>query len=105
MTDPLQQELQARFRETTRVRLQDMATQLETLERDPAHLSALQALSRAFHALAGMGGTYGFARVSELGDEAEASILPLMRQRASVPPALVQRWREILDEVTAEIAD
>ncbi len=105
MSEPLQVDLQTRFRETTRVRLQNMTMQLEILGRDPSDRAAAAALSHAFHALAGMGGTYGFPRVTELGDEAEASILPLIRRQAAIPPELLARWRAIVEDVAAEIAE
>jgi len=104
MTEMLLGELQARFRETTRVRLEEMARSVQQLESDPANEEAIARLARAFHALAGLGGTYGFARVSELGEEAESAILPLLRSRGTVPFATLRRWREILDAVSTEIA-
>ncbi|HEX2831544.1 MAG TPA: response regulator [Thermoanaerobaculia bacterium] len=102
MSEPLLTELQARFRETTRARLQDMRTQLARLESDPSDAEALQRLSRAFHALSGLGGTYGFPRISELGDEAEGT---LAQGTSPVPAELFPRWRTILDAVAEEIGE
>jgi chemotaxis protein histidine kinase CheA len=99
MTDLLQQELRVRFRSTTEVRLTDVARLLDALEDDPANADALERLTRHFHALAGLGGTYGFPRISELGDEAEGSI-----PRAAAPTReLVMRWRALIAEVTREL--
>ena len=97
MTDLLLGDLRLRFRATTEVRLQDVARLLDTLEKNPADDDALQRLARHFHALAGLGGTYGYPRVSELGDEAESSI-------AKKPsPELLSRWRECVAEVKREL--
>ncbi|HEX2060883.1 MAG TPA: Hpt domain-containing protein, partial [Thermoanaerobaculia bacterium] len=71
MTDTLLQELRARFRETTEVRLQDVGRLLDALAADARDADALQRLARHFHALAGLGATYGYPRISELGDAAE----------------------------------
>jgi diguanylate cyclase (GGDEF)-like protein len=102
MNDPLAAELQSRFRETTRVRLQEMRTHLTRLEANPGDAAALSALTRAFHALSGLGGTYGFPKVSELGDVAEGMSLHV---QTPVAPAVLERWRAILDDVAAEIGE
>ncbi|HKR63331.1 MAG TPA: Hpt domain-containing protein, partial [Thermoanaerobaculia bacterium] len=72
MSDPVLEELRERFRETSRVRLQEMVPLLDAIDAE-----SMRRLARHFHAFAGLGATYGFPRVSELGDEGEASILPL----------------------------
>lgn len=102
MNDPLLAELQARFRETTRARLRDMHSSLARLDENSSHADALSSLTRNFHALAGLGGTYGFPRISELGDEAEASLFQLA---LPVAPAIRTRWRAILDDVEKELAE
>jgi len=91
------------FRETTRIRAGD-ATNWNPSERDPAHLSALQALSRAFHALAEWAAPTASPRVGArrrgrgVDPSSHATTRIPFRQRS------LQRWREIIDEVTAEIA-
>jgi diguanylate cyclase (GGDEF)-like protein len=100
MTEGFGVDLQARFRETTRVRLQEMRSHVAKLTKEPSDAAAIAGLTRAFHALAGLGGTYGFPRVSELGDEAESSIA---RVALPVSDALLKRWREILDAVETEL--
>jgi hypothetical protein len=43
-----------------------------------------------------MGATYGFPRVSELGDEGEGLF-------HSPPEIAVPRWRELVDEIEREL--
>ena len=105
MTDTLMAELRVRFRETATVRLQEMASLLDALERDGGDSAALDKLGRHFHALSGLGATYGYPRVSELGDEAEGTILPLMRSGERPKETLLGRWREIIEGVVRAIAD
>lgn len=77
-------ELRAHFREGTTERLREMHLLLDAAELGEA--DAFARLERHFHALAGMGATYGFPRISELGDEGE-------RTRDCA------RWRELVDAV------
>ena len=92
-------ELADRFRESSRVRLEEMRAALDALP----ETSALDTLSRHFHALSGMGGTYGFARVSELGGEGEGSLLSLRGTGGAPDAKTVARWRELVDEIAREL--
>jgi CheY-like chemotaxis protein len=94
MTDPILDELREWFREAARKRLEEMAPLLESVDAE-----AVRKLARHFHAFAGLGATYGFTRVSELGDEGEASILPLVRSGAMPTDVLVARWQELSAEI------
>lgn len=76
--------LRAHFRESTAERLREMTELLDALDSDS---SARERLERHFHALSGLGATYGYRRISELGDEGERTNDPA-------------RWRELVDEVT-----
>ncbi len=87
------------FRESSRRRLEEMRDALHALP-DPA---ALEKLGRHFHAFAGMGGTYGFARVSELGDEAEHLMIALRRSGGAPDGETVARWRELVAEIAREL--
>lgn len=87
MSDELMDNLRAHFRESTAERLREMTSLLETLDGDPDDVEARQQLERHFHALSGLGATYGYPRISELGDEGERSVDPA-------------RWRELVDAVT-----
>ena len=73
--------LRAHFRESTTERLREMRSLLDALDDD-----ARERLARHFHALAGLGATYGYPRISELGDEGERTNDPV-------------RWRELVDAV------
>jgi HPt (histidine-containing phosphotransfer) domain-containing protein len=86
-------DLRARFRENTHPRLAEMRGALEAASSDT---NALATLARHFHALSGMGGTYGFPRVSELGDEGEL----LLRKP---DPAALARCGELVDEIEREL--
>jgi chemotaxis protein histidine kinase CheA len=105
MTDALLQELRGRFRETARIRLDEMKSLLAQLDADPRAADVLQRLATHFHGLAGMGATYGFPRVTELGDEAEALILPLVRREGTPDAPTLSRWREIVEEIAIVIAE
>jgi chemotaxis protein histidine kinase CheA len=80
------------YRENSRARLAAMRAAFDALPDD----AALQELRRHFHAFSGMGGTYGFPRVSELGDEGEV----LLR---SAHEASLARCRELMDEIAREL--
>jgi diguanylate cyclase (GGDEF)-like protein len=99
MSDTLLEDLRSRFRETARIRLDEVG---ELLGRAPTS-EAVQKLARHFHFMAGMGGTYGYGRVSTLGDEAEESILPLVK-KGQLPDAVTfARWRELVEGMRAEL--
>jgi chemotaxis protein histidine kinase CheA len=104
MTDTLVEELRARFRQTARIRLDEMVSLLAQLEEEPSERAALERLASHFHGLAGMGGTYGFPRISTLGDEAEDSIAPLLDGSRSPDPATLARWRGMVAEMGASLA-
>jgi len=103
MSDPLLEELRGRFRETARVRVCDMAALLDQLESDPSDAAALRLLGRHFHGLAGMGGTYGFPRISVLGDEGESAILTLTKDAGAPDAAAIAWWRELVREIDGEL--
>jgi chemotaxis protein histidine kinase CheA len=87
MSDELMDNLRTYFRESTAERLREMTSLLDTLDGAPDDVEARQQLERHFHALSGLGATYGYPRISELGDEGERSVDPA-------------RWRELVDAVT-----
>lgn len=92
-------ELREHFRASSRPRIAEMRELVAT----PPDAVRVQTLARHFHALSGLGGTYGFARVSELGDEAEASILPLARGGGVPDARTLARWRELIEEIAREL--
>ena len=103
MSDSLLADLRVRFREAARTRLVEMTVLLGCLERDHADPAALQQLAKHFHALAGMGGTYGFPRVSGLGDEAEASMLPVVKRGGPADQATIARWWQLVNAIGLEL--
>lgn len=84
MSDELMASLRAHFRESTAERLGEMTALLDQLDRDAGDADARERLERHFHALSGLGATYGYPRVSELGEEGESTSDPA-------------RWRELVD--------
>lgn len=103
MTDGLLESLRVRFRETARIRLQEMHAQLTSIEGNPHDVQAVQKLAHHFHGLAGLGTTYGYPLVSELADEGEATILPLAKRAVPPPIPLVSRWRTLVEAMEGAI--
>ncbi|HEX6101194.1 MAG TPA: diguanylate cyclase [Thermoanaerobaculia bacterium] len=99
MTDTPLGDLRGRFRETSRIRLDEMESLLAALERDPRDAESLRKLAKHFHGLAGMGGTYGFPRISELGDDAEGDLLPLVKEEAAPDSRAIARWKSMVAEI------
>jgi HPt (histidine-containing phosphotransfer) domain-containing protein len=81
-------DLREYYRESSRERLEELRRALDRGELDE--------IRRHFHAFSGMGGTYGYPRISELGDEAEG----LMK---SPDAAALARCRELMDEIAREL--
>jgi chemotaxis protein histidine kinase CheA len=73
MNDELLAELAAQFRTSLRERLETMRALVARLDGDRADRETLILVHRHFHGLAGLGGTYGFPRVSEISAAAEAA--------------------------------
>lgn len=105
MTDALLQNLRVRFRETARIRMQEMLAQLTAIETDPHDATAVRKLAHHFHGLAGLGATYGYPRVTELADEGEATILPLSKKAVPPPSPLIARWRALVEAMAGEIVE
>ena len=103
MSDEMLLDLRGRFRETAQVRLGEMTSLLEQLGNGTSDGQAIERLSRHFHGLAGMGATYGFPQVSQLGGEGEELILPLVKSGQPPDPATVERWKAIVEEMKAEL--
>ena len=99
------QELRVHFRQATAVRLGEMTALLDTLERDLNDAQARYELARHFHALAGLGATYGYRKVSDLGDEGEGSMLEIDRGRAALTGETLARWRQLVEAVEVELRD
>jgi HPt (histidine-containing phosphotransfer) domain-containing protein len=105
MTDALLQELRRQYRDSARERLEEVGRLLDAAGSVQAEGLAvtMTSLARHFHAFSGMGATYGFPRISVLGDELEASIAPFIRSGAAPDAGTMARWRELLREIAAEL--
>lgn len=90
-------ELRRQFAASAEGKLREMRALLDALERDPHDAASLAALERQFHRLAGMGGTYGYPRVSELGDEGERSM-----SGGAASAELVAEWRRLTEAIARE---
>ena len=100
MSEAMLDDLRGRFRETARIRVQEIR---EILEGTPSR-EGVEKLARHFHFMAGMGGTYGFPRISELGDEVEGRILALSKAARLPDAATLARWRKVVDEIERGLA-
>jgi HPt (histidine-containing phosphotransfer) domain-containing protein len=81
-------DLRAYYRESSLARLAELRAAFDA--------GAIGELRRHFHAFSGMGGTYGYPRVSILGDEAEGLL-------QSPDAAALARCRELMDEIAREL--
>lgn len=104
MSDALHRLLRERFQHSAAGRLTEMRAAIAILETNPVDEAALELLARHFHALAGMGGTYGFPRISELGDDAEQDMALLVRVGAPPGEADVARWRTVMQAIERQLA-
>lgn len=100
--DALLDELRGEYRQSAGERLRQVEALLGIAGRTftPAELVSL---ARHFHSFAGMGATYGFPRISQLGDELEVSIRPLVRSNLLPDAETVERWRKLVGEIAAEL--
>jgi chemotaxis protein histidine kinase CheA len=98
MTDPLAG-LRTRFLETTATRLSEMQALLASIAGEEPAPQVLTDLARHFHALAGLGTTYGFPEVSVIGDEGEELLWTLVRGRGTFDAAAAKRLRELVERL------
>lgn len=97
-------ELRDRFRESMRPRIAAMELLVAAIRRDAGNANAVDCLARHFHALAGLGSSYGFPLVSSLADEGEDSAMPIARAASTPDHAHVERWSELVAAIAREIA-
>ena len=86
----IEAELRAYFVVSASKRLEQMGQLVARLDENAGDAEAMHELTRHFHAMAGMGGTYGFPRISQLGDEGEATVD-------------IDRWRMLIAEMRSEL--
>jgi chemotaxis protein histidine kinase CheA len=101
MNDELLAELAGQFRASLRDRLETMRTLVARLDGDRADRETLVLVHRHFHGLAGLGGTYGFPRVSEIAAAAEAACDAVLE---AAPPddAFIALLRNAIDSIGRE---
>jgi chemotaxis protein histidine kinase CheA len=87
-------ELQGRFMAGLERRTTDLTTTLDG-SADP------ESLMRMFHSLAGIGGTYGYPRITELGRSCEALCVSAIDERRSISSAAKERLRRAVAEIRA----
>jgi len=92
------------FVQRTQVRLTRMGSLVEDLVRSGGNGDSLQELTRHFHAMAGLGGTYGFPRVSQIGSKGEASCNAVVSSGRAPSPAELKHWSWWIDEIRATFA-
>jgi diguanylate cyclase (GGDEF)-like protein len=83
-------------------RLEQLSFDLVRLSENPADLEALRALKRIFHGLSGSGTTYGFPRITALGQRGERICDQfLCTDQVPAPEHLIE-WQELCRELVSE---
>lgn len=102
MNEELMAELAQQFCANTLERLDKMRTLLARLDGDRANRATLTELHRHFHGLAGLGGTYGFPLISEIGADAEEACEALVAE--GIPDdALIAMVEDAIRRIEAEV--
>lgn len=102
-TNELLDDLRARFRASASARLEEMSSLIAELEAHRDDAAAMEKLARHFHGLAGLGATYGFPRISQLGDEGETNAMPLARHGGAPSDADLAQWGALVEQMFEEI--
>ena len=88
-------ELQQRFLASLDRRLNEMTDLLSgTVE--------VEALMRAFHSLAGIGGTYGFPRITDISQRCEAMCVMVIEERRELLPLETECLNEAIANIRAQ---
>ena len=95
--------LREKFLEGSTARLERIRTDLERLESNPADVDALADLRLAFHGFSGLGGSYGFPKVTILGIEGERQCGALAAAARKPGPKELAAWGDLLDGLRAEL--
>ena len=97
-------ELAARFREKSRERIEEMEALVSVLDVQPPIPGAADRLLRHFHALAGLGSTYGYPEVSRHGDAGEALLVRAVAEGRALTREEVATLRALTEAVSAALA-
>jgi len=101
MSTPEEQlaEFRGQFVRNSMERLDKIERSIDVLEHSPADKETLKTLFTHFHGLAGMGGTYGFDRVSEVSLRAEAACDEIQSSGQPVRPEELRALRSLTGEI------
>jgi len=91
------------FVRASRERVGEMESLLDRLRWAAADGQVLQVLVSHFHGLVGAGGTYGFARISELAAQGELDCKRVQEAQAAAAPAEIDRWKGLVAEIRASL--
>lgn len=92
-------ELRGRFVRNSMERLDLIERAIDRLQHSPGDAESLLTLFRHLHGLAGLGGTYGFDRVSEISLRAEAVCHGVRSEARPVRPEEIRILRNLLSEI------
>jgi diguanylate cyclase (GGDEF)-like protein len=96
-------DLRERFVRGSDDRLTRIEQLLDLLEADPANERCLGDLMIQFHGFSGAGSTYGFPRVSALGNEGERLCDALLKEKVRPEARDAGRWRSLLESLRREL--
>ncbi len=89
--------LRRQFIEKTGSRLARMEELVDLLRRED-DFEALERLYRDFHALTGLGGTYGMPRLGELAEAGEATAKKCL-ETSAIPSSEKERWEDLISKL------
>jgi diguanylate cyclase (GGDEF)-like protein len=101
--DKTLQDLRERFLEGSTARLDRIETGLRRLESNPYDVEALADLRLAFHGFSGLGGSFGFPKVTILGIEGEHLCEEFSKRWRTSGPDALAGLGALLDRLRAEL--
>ena len=102
MNDQRLAELAEHFRTNTFERLEQMRALLARLAADPTNAETMTLIHRHFHGLSGLGGTYGFPRVSEIAGKVEDDC-DALEGALPLEASFVRHLEEAIATIEAEV--
>jgi diguanylate cyclase (GGDEF)-like protein len=97
--------LREKFLDGSTARLERIQTDLERLDSNPSDAEALSDLRLAFHGFSGLGGSYGFPKVTILGIEGERKCDALAALTREPSPQELSPLRDLLDGLRSELGE
>lgn len=92
-------ELRELFIRNSMERLDNIGRAIDLLEHSPKDEETLRTLFRHLHSLAGLGGTYGFDRVSEISSQAESLCDGILSRAQPVRPEDITMLRRMARKI------